>query len=225
MQQSEDGLRPTGDQQETNQELNFTNIMLGFLEDEDSILGALGVDPTATEAKVSNDPYEFVHDEKAPCGFVGLLNQGATCYLNSLFQALFFTPQLRKSLFSLSYEELGIALLETSGPSQEAIEELKSLGLGFSENQIFAALSKFPDPGQRELAINAILEGSIQIEAKPKGARKIPIEMQRLFAELQVERIISWFIDLSLGIELQSYWYRTSNLELWMEPRSCWNSA
>jgi hypothetical protein len=34
------------------------------------------------------------------CGFVGLANQGATCYLNSLLQALFFTPQIRSTIYS-----------------------------------------------------------------------------------------------------------------------------
>lgn len=29
-------------------------------------------------------------------GFVGLDNQGATCYLNSLIQALYMTPELRQ---------------------------------------------------------------------------------------------------------------------------------
>jgi len=32
---------------------------------------------------------------------VGLLNQGATCYLNSLFQTLFMTPQLREAIHEL----------------------------------------------------------------------------------------------------------------------------
>ena len=32
---------------------------------------------------------------------IGLKNQGATCYLNSLFQALFMSPEFRSSLFSI----------------------------------------------------------------------------------------------------------------------------
>ena len=33
--------------------------------------------------------------------FVGLRNQGATCYLNSLIQTLFMSPEFRKEIFKL----------------------------------------------------------------------------------------------------------------------------
>lgn len=35
-------------------------------------------------------------DSKKHTGYVGLRNQGATCYMNSLLQTLFFTNQLRR---------------------------------------------------------------------------------------------------------------------------------
>eukprot|EP01043_Picozoa_sp_COSAG02_P092981 COSAG02_NODE_29535_length_567_cov_1.254274_1_plen_149_part_01 len=38
-------------------------------------------------------------DEAAPGGYVGLANQGATCYLNSLLQTLFMTPEFTRELF------------------------------------------------------------------------------------------------------------------------------
>ena len=41
-------------------------------------------------------------DSKKLTGFVGLKNQGATCYMNSLLQTLFFTNELRKVCFLLS---------------------------------------------------------------------------------------------------------------------------
>lgn len=47
------------------------------------------------------------HDSKKETGYVGLKNQGATCYMNSLLQTLYHIPYFRKvrllmSVFSLS---------------------------------------------------------------------------------------------------------------------------
>ena len=37
-------------------------------------------------------------------GFVGLKNQGATCYINSLLQTFFFTNKLRKAVYQMPTE-------------------------------------------------------------------------------------------------------------------------
>lgn len=42
------------------------------------------------------------YDSKKETGFVGLKNQGATCYLNSLLQSLYFTDAFRMVLSCLS---------------------------------------------------------------------------------------------------------------------------
>jgi ubiquitin C-terminal hydrolase len=42
---------------------------------------------------------------KSSTGFVGLKNQGATCYLNSLIQSLYMTPIFRKAIFSWRYDK------------------------------------------------------------------------------------------------------------------------
>ncbi|KAG0092496.1 hypothetical protein BGZ92_009577 [Podila epicladia] len=57
--------------------------------------------------RVYHDPtgvlwHNFVnYDSKAMTGYVGLKNQGATCYMNSLLQSLFFTNYFRKAVFDI----------------------------------------------------------------------------------------------------------------------------
>ncbi|KAJ3353139.1 hypothetical protein HDU83_007119 [Entophlyctis luteolus] len=44
------------------------------------------------------------YDSKKSTGMVGLRNQGATCYMNSLLQSLYFIPYFRKATFSIPTE-------------------------------------------------------------------------------------------------------------------------
>jgi len=45
-----------------------------------------------------------VWTQKSDTGFVGIVNQGNTCYLNSLIQCLFMTPDFRAHLFNWQYK-------------------------------------------------------------------------------------------------------------------------
>jgi ubiquitin carboxyl-terminal hydrolase 7 len=45
-------------------------------------------------------PHGVSWDSKKHTGFVGLKNQGATCYMNSLLQTLFFTNQVSLLIYS-----------------------------------------------------------------------------------------------------------------------------
>ncbi|KAL3236907.1 hypothetical protein MRX96_022160 [Rhipicephalus microplus] len=49
-------------------------------------------------------PHGVSWDSKKHTGYVGLKNQGATCYMNSLLQTLFFTNQLRKAVYQMPTE-------------------------------------------------------------------------------------------------------------------------
>ncbi|KAK4969844.1 ubiquitin-specific protease ubp15 [Elasticomyces elasticus] len=60
--------------------------------------------------RVMKDPtgvlwHNFVnYDSKRETGLVGLKNQGATCYLNSLLQSLYFTTAFRKAIYQIPTE-------------------------------------------------------------------------------------------------------------------------
>lgn len=63
-----------------------------------------------TIIRVVKDPngilwHNFVnYDSKKVTGYVGLQNQGATCYMNSLFQSLYFTNFFRKAVYQIPTE-------------------------------------------------------------------------------------------------------------------------
>lgn len=50
-------------------------------------------------------PHGVAWDSKKHTGYVGLKNQGATCYMNSLLQTLFFTNQLRQAVYMMPTED------------------------------------------------------------------------------------------------------------------------
>ncbi|XP_037936692.1 ubiquitin carboxyl-terminal hydrolase 7 [Teleopsis dalmanni] len=53
---------------------------------------------------VADAPHGVLWDSKKHTGYVGLKNQGATCYMNSLLQTLYFTNQLRKAVYKIPTE-------------------------------------------------------------------------------------------------------------------------
>ena len=61
--------------------------------------------PAATYER-AGAPRTLWHDmpaamEKSRCGYVGLKNLGATCYLNALVQQLFIVPEFRTRIIEL----------------------------------------------------------------------------------------------------------------------------
>ena len=93
-------------------ELIMLDKVLGHvdLEDDGSVTFEIKVIPVTPHKpfvlerfrKLKNSQYQPPwynlpsYDSKASTGMVGLKNQGATCYMNSLLQTLFHTRQLRK---------------------------------------------------------------------------------------------------------------------------------
>lgn len=56
----------------------------------------------------ANPPYCYSIHSKSITGYVGIRNQGATCYMNSLLQVLFFITKFRTACYRIPTEmELG----------------------------------------------------------------------------------------------------------------------
>jgi uncharacterized UBP type Zn finger protein len=70
--------------------------------DEDGEDGETKTTTTSTSACHLNAP----PPPRSSSDFVGLDNQGATCYMNSLLQTWFMTPEIRKAMYSLSPEKV-----------------------------------------------------------------------------------------------------------------------
>lgn len=52
----------------------------------------------------NSKPISYGYDSKKETGYVGLKNQGATCYMNSLLQALFHTGAFRRAIYQIPTE-------------------------------------------------------------------------------------------------------------------------
>ncbi|PRP86442.1 hypothetical protein PROFUN_05361 [Planoprotostelium fungivorum] len=92
-------------------------------------------------------------------GFVGLANQGATCYLNSLIQCMYMTPELRSGIYQLSQETLGVENKPPPSPTKEkketqitppvsqVIEPVTSglKDMGFDEGVAKRAVKRYPN--------------------------------------------------------------------------------
>eukprot|EP00092_Neocalanus_flemingeri_P030841 GFUD01033495.1.p1 GENE.GFUD01033495.1~~GFUD01033495.1.p1 ORF type:complete len:1103 (+),score=278.33 GFUD01033495.1:268-3576(+) len=82
----------------------FSHYM-GWNDVQDPEKGYIKDDCVIFEVKVNADaPHGVSWDSKKHTGYVGLKNQGATCYMNSLLQVLYFTNMLRKAVYKMPTE-------------------------------------------------------------------------------------------------------------------------
>ncbi|KAJ3414962.1 hypothetical protein HDV05_005793 [Chytridiales sp. JEL 0842] len=116
--------------------------------------------------------HNFVnYDSKKETGFVGLKNQGATCYMNSLLQSLYFTNYFRKATYSIPTENdeptksIPLALqrifyqLQHSSSSVGTIELTKSFGWDSTDSFMQHDVQEF----------NRVLQDNL--ESKMKGTK------------------------------------------------------
>ncbi|XP_015186575.1 PREDICTED: ubiquitin carboxyl-terminal hydrolase 47 isoform X1 [Polistes dominula] len=83
--------------------VNVHNKVIKYLESEPSLC-----DPTPQHQLSSNWNENNINLKgpiKTETNYVGLVNQAMTCYLNSLLQALYMTPEFRNALYNWEYIE------------------------------------------------------------------------------------------------------------------------
>ncbi|KAI3902002.1 hypothetical protein MKW92_032899 [Papaver armeniacum] len=75
----------------------------------DPARGYLLNDTCIVEAEVKIIPDFRNYDSRKEMGYVGLENQGATCYMNSLLQTLYHIPYFRKAVYHMPTTESDLA--------------------------------------------------------------------------------------------------------------------
>jgi ubiquitin C-terminal hydrolase len=140
--------------------------------------------------------------------YVGLENEGATCYLNSLLQTLYHSPPFRSWLFSLPLPELGIHtesdLVHVLTSHEEPLVEKEvedefypladeeMLQMGFAQPLIDAAKAEFRGKGER--FADEMLEWMFShanaglMRKEQKEPKRLLVHLLELFASFHVLR-------------------------------------
>lgn len=139
----------------------------------------------------------FGYDLKKSTGYVGLTNQGATCYLNLLLQLYFVTGAFRALVYEIPTENTGdsvknsgisVTKIQGSGSTSsntlvnpEIIPQIVKLNLidGEPVIDVVSKLSNKPDTDDNLQDLNLG-------KTPPKRARAVALAMQRVFAEMQL---------------------------------------
>lgn len=71
-----------------------------------STSGVNSVSPATSNSnyEAENKAVKLYSPPRTNYGYVGLVNQAMTCYLNSLLQALFMTPEFRNAMYNWEFD-------------------------------------------------------------------------------------------------------------------------
>lgn len=79
------------------------------------------------------------YDSKKETGMVGLKNQGATCYLNSLLQSLYFTNAFRQAVYQIPTEDDPDRGTNSAYALQRLFYQLQTSNVAVSTNELTAS--------------------------------------------------------------------------------------
>eukprot|EP01130_Rhizamoeba_saxonica_P016185 TRINITY_DN7432_c0_g1_i1.p1 TRINITY_DN7432_c0_g1~~TRINITY_DN7432_c0_g1_i1.p1 ORF type:complete len:1286 (-),score=382.09 TRINITY_DN7432_c0_g1_i1:31-3888(-) len=164
-----------------------------------------------TGSRYGNSGYSMSHAS----GYVGLSNQGATCYLNSLIQTLYMTPEFRSAIYNWDFQEYSERLFQEklskrNNPDTEtepevgteggdAIDDI-SLDISHEEDSHQSAENSNEPEAAGETEEITAEEGEEPVHKKRKlteeelfarwqgkfGESSIPRQLQKLFLKLQL---------------------------------------
>jgi ubiquitin C-terminal hydrolase len=153
--------------------------------------------------------------------------RGATCYLNSLLQALYLTPEFRQLLFDLDDDELGLShyhiheqaeaqakaeyeqMTDEQKKAHKAAEALKSVevseeriaeftAMGMDRVNVIRTLRKFPAASQQDAALEYLFSHDFSMDPpEPEASASKP---KRLYKRIPIE-FRRFFASLQLGAQ------------------------
>jgi len=147
----------------------FDDLFEGFGEafagEEDVFSSDVAAGSSSTKSKPTTQKERCVNvvRPRGDIGYVGLANQGATCYLNSLIQCLYMTPELRHGLYALTISDLDVDLNDIRDNVVLDVDLTPSKTTGDDKAK----------------------EGESSAPKGPRRGRVVPFELSRLFAYMQ----------------------------------------
>lgn len=88
--------------------IDYQEILDKFLVDDDLSIRILleNIEEPRERTHYPDFYQNLTYNSRRKTGFVGLRNQGATCYMNSLLQTLYTIPQLRSAVYLMPTEDI-----------------------------------------------------------------------------------------------------------------------